>query len=117
MSRRLRTRAVATAIGAAALATSAAFGVGPAHATAQDDQFFKIVTDLNIPTTSAEEAGTVGRGVCDAVEKGKLEPARTVRGIMSQLMAKAGINKGQAANLVWGAVKIYCPQYSSIVGR
>jgi Protein of unknown function (DUF732) len=116
-SRRLSTRAMATAIGAAAVAASAAFGVAPAHADAQDDQFFTIVKDLNIPTTSAEEAGTVGRGVCDAVAKGKIEPARTVRGIMSQLMNKAGIDKGQAANLVWGAVKVYCPQYASLVGR
>ncbi|WKG02661.1 DUF732 domain-containing protein [Mycolicibacterium sp. HK-90] len=116
-SRRLSTRALATAIGAAALAASAAFGVAPAHATAQDDQFFTIVKDLGIPSNSAEEAGTVGRGVCDAFEKGRIEPARTVRGVINQLMSQAGIDKGQAANLVRGAVKIYCPQYASFLGR
>ncbi len=115
--RRLSTRAMATAIGAAALAASAAFGVAPAHADAQDDQFFTIVTDLKIPTNSADEAGQVGRGVCDALTKGRIEPARTVRGIIGQLQTKAGISKGQAANLVRGAVKVYCPQNAPLVGR
>ena len=103
-------------VGAACAAVALA-GAPAAHATAQDDQFYKIVQDLGIPSNSAEEAGTVGRGVCDAVDKGKIEPARTVRGIMNQLMTKADISKGQAANLVWGAVSVYCPQFSSIVGR
>ncbi len=87
---------MATAIGAAALAASAAFGVAPAHADPQDDQFVTIVNDLNIPTASPEEAGKVGRGVCDALTKGKIEPARTVRGVISQLMNQAGIDKHQA---------------------
>ena len=116
-SRRLSTRAMATAIGAAALAASATLGVAPAHADAQDDQFFTIVTDLKIPTTSAEEAGQVGRGVCDALTKGRIEPARTVRGVIAQLMSKAGIDKHQAANLVRGAVKVYCPQNAPYIGR
>ena len=116
-SRRLRTRAMAIAIGAAALAASAAFGVAPAHADTQDDQFFTIVNDLKIPTTSAKEASQVGRGVCDALTKGKIEPARTVRGVISQLMNQAGIDKHQAANLVRGAVKVYCPQNAPFVGR
>ncbi|OBG85288.1 hypothetical protein A5733_10670 [Mycobacterium sp. NS-7484] len=116
-SGRLSIRVTATAICAAAMAAGAAFGVAPAHANAQDDQFFTIVKDLGVPTNSAEEAGTVGRGVCDAVEKGKIEPARTVRGIINQLRNQAGIDKGQATHVVWGAVKVYCPQYASLVGR
>ncbi|MED5810756.1 DUF732 domain-containing protein [Mycolicibacterium sp. 050232] len=115
LSRRPRIRVFATAIGAVALAAS--FGVAPAHADAQDDQFFAIVNELKIPTTSAEEAGQVGRGVCDALTKGKIEPARTVRGVISQLMNQAGIDKHQAANLVRGAVKVYCPQNAAFVGR
>lgn len=117
LSRRPHTRVVATAVGAAMLAASAAFGVAPAHADAQDDQFYGIVKELNIPTNSAEEAGQVGRGVCDALTKGKIEPARTVRGVISQLMNQAGIDKHQAANLVKGAVKVYCPQNAPLVGR
>ncbi len=117
-SPRLSTRFMATTFGAAALATSAAFGVAPAHAdTAQDDQFFTIVKDLGVPANSAEEAGTAGRGVCDAITKGRIEPARTVRGVVSQLMAQTGIDKHQAVNLVRGAVKIYCPQNTSLIGR
>lgn len=116
-SRHLTTRVIATAIGASAIGAAMTLGVAPAHATPEDDRFYSIVKDLNIPTSSAEEAGQVGRGVCAAVDKGKIEPARTVRGIISQLMNQAGIDKGQAAHLVWGAVSVYCPQYSSIVGR
>ncbi|KWX24686.1 hypothetical protein AFM11_08435 [Mycolicibacterium wolinskyi] len=115
--RRLATRALATSVSAAALAAAMTLGIAPAHATPEDDKFFAIVKELGVATNSPEEAGTVGRGVCDAVDKGKIEPARTVRSIMNQLMNQAGIDKGQAANLVWGAVKVYCPQYSSIVGR
>lgn len=116
-SRRPGAHAMATAIGTVALAAAAAFGVAPAHADAQDDQFFTIVKDLNIPTTSAEEAGQVGRGVCEALTKGKIEPARTVRGVISQLRNQAGIDKHQAANLVRGAVKVYCPQNAPFIGR
>ncbi|MEX3645726.1 DUF732 domain-containing protein [Mycolicibacterium porcinum] len=114
-SRGVKTRVLATAVGVVAL--TASFGVSPAHADAQDDQFFTIVNDLKIPTTSPEEAGQVGRGVCDALTKGKIEPARTVRGVISQLMNQAGIDKHQAANLVRGAVKVYCPQNAAFVGR
>lgn len=116
-SRRPRTRAMATAVGAAMLTASVAFGAAPAHADTQDDQFFTFVKELNIPTNSAEEAGQVGRGVCDALTKGKIEPARTVRGVISQLMSQAGIDKHQAANLVRGAVRVYCPQNAPFVGR
>ncbi|MDH6198820.1 hypothetical protein M2272_005480 [Mycobacterium frederiksbergense] len=116
-SRHVPTRAIATAMSACVLTVATAFSIAPAHADSQDDRFLTIVEQLGIPTNSAEEAGTVGRGVCDAVEKGKIEPARTVRGIIGQLQAKAGISKGQAAKLVWGAVSVYCPQYSAIVGR
>ncbi|OLP04411.1 hypothetical protein BVU76_00375 [Mycolicibacterium porcinum] len=115
LSRCLSTRVLAAMIGAVAL--TASFSVAPAHADAQDDQFFTIVNDLKIPTTSPEEAGQVGRGVCDALTKGKIEPARTVRGVISQLMNQAGIDKHQAANLVKGAVKVYCPQNAPFVGR
>ncbi|MGV0745336.1 DUF732 domain-containing protein [Mycolicibacterium sp. XJ870] len=116
-SRRLTTRTIATALSACALSAAMTVSIAPAHASPEDDRFFAIVKELGIPTKSPEEAATVGRGVCDAVDKGKIEPARTVRGIMNQLRSQAGIDKGQAANLVWGAVSVYCPQYSSIVGR
>lgn len=117
LSRRVTSRTITTALGACALFAGLTVGIAPAHATPEDDKFYAIVKDLGVATNSPEEAATVGRGVCDAVEKGKIEPARTVRGIMNQLMNQAGIDKGQAAHLVWGAVSVYCPQYSSIVGR
>ncbi|MGV9799568.1 DUF732 domain-containing protein [Mycobacterium sp. NPDC003449] len=116
LSGRLTTRAIATSIGACACAAVMTVGVAPAYASPEDDRFVAIVKELGIPTNSPEEAAQVGRGICDAVERGKIEPARTVRGIIAQLMSK-GVEKGKAANLMWGAVDVYCPQYRSIVGR
>jgi Protein of unknown function (DUF732) len=84
--------------------------------TAQDQQFLKVVEQLNVPVNSDEDAIAIGQEICKAVEAGRIEPARTVRGVMGRLQGQ-GLNKGQAANLVWGAVSAYCPQYSSIVGR
>ncbi|MCP9270739.1 DUF732 domain-containing protein [Mycolicibacterium arenosum] len=98
---------------AAALLTSA-----PASAdiSAQDQQFLDVVKQLNVPVNSDADAITIGRDICTAVDAGKIQPASTVRGVMSRLQAQ-GLDKGQAANLVWGAVAAYCPQYRAIVGR
>ncbi|MDV3130356.1 DUF732 domain-containing protein [Mycobacterium sp. 21AC1] len=113
--RRLNMRIIAAGISTTTLTAAVMFGMAPAHASVEDDRFLAIVEELGIPTNSPEEAVQVGRQICDTVEAGKIEPARTVRGIMSQLTAK-GLKKGQATNLVWGAVGIYCPQYSALVG-
>jgi hypothetical protein len=109
-------RQTAWAVAAAAIASGMAFGIAPAHASVEDDRYLAIVEELKIPG-SPEAAIQVGHEICNAVEAGKIEPARTVRGVISHLMNQAGINKGQAANLVRGAVSVYCPQYTSLVGR
>lgn len=114
--RRLNRRFIAAAISTSTLAAAMTFGIAPAHASVEDDRFLAIVEELGVPTNSPEEAVQVGHQICDTVAAGKIEPARTLRGMMSQLMAK-GLDKGQSANLVWGAVGIYCPQYSALVGR
>lgn len=105
-------------IAAAAVAGAALFTAGPAWAdlSPQDQQFLKVVQELNVPVNSDADAIAIGQEICKAVDAGKIQPASTVRGVMSRLQGQ-GLNKGQAVNLVWGAVAAYCPQYSSIVGR
>ncbi|GAB5895437.1 MULTISPECIES: DUF732 domain-containing protein [Mycolicibacterium] len=114
--RHLPARVIATALSACALFAAMAFGIAPAHASTEDDRFLEIVKQLNVPMNSPEEAIQAGHGICDKVAAGKIEPARTVRSILSQLTSN-GLEKGVAVNLIWGAVDVYCPQYRSLVGR
>ncbi|AKS32444.1 DUF732 domain-containing protein [Mycolicibacterium goodii] len=109
-------RRTVLAVTAAAVSVGMTVGVAPAHASVEDDRYLAIVEQLKIPG-SPEAAIQVGHEICSAVEDGKIEPARTVRGVITHLMNQAGISKGQAAGLVRGAVGVYCPQYTSLVGR
>jgi hypothetical protein len=106
-----------------ALVAGAALGAGlttatPAWAdvTAQDQQFLDIVEQLEVPVNSDEDAIKIGREVCQSMDAGRVEPVRTVRGLVGGLQNQ-GLDKGKAANLVRGAVVTYCPQYGSLVGR
>ena len=111
------TRAIATSITTGALIAAMVFGAVPAHADPADDaRFLDIVKQLNVPMESPDQAIQAGHGICDKVAAGKIEPARTVRGILGQLTA-SGLQKGVAVNLIWGAVDVYCPQYRPLVGR
>lgn len=91
------------------------FGAPSANATSDDD-FLKIVSELGVPTNSPADAVQIGHDICNAVEAGQLQPGSTVRGVVSRLMAQ-GLEKGQAVHLVWGAVSVYCPRYTPLVGR
>lgn len=105
------------AISAASLSVAVAVGYGTAHATTpEDDAFLSIVKQLNIPVPSPDDAIQVGRGICTALDAGKVEPAPTVRGIVSSLTSK-GLEKSQAVGLLRGAVSVYCPQYRALVAR
>jgi hypothetical protein len=109
---------IVAVVSSAAIASAALWTAAPAWAdlSPQDQQFLKVVEQLNVPVNSDADAIAIGQEICKAVDAGKIQPASTVRGVMSRLQGQ-GLNKGQAANLVWGAVAAYCPQYSSIVGR
>lgn len=109
-------RRTTLAITAAAVAVGMTAGIAPAHASVEDDRYLAIVEQLKVPG-ARDAAIQVGHEICTAVEAGKIEPARTVRGIITHLMNQAGISKGQAAGLVRGAVSVYCPQYTALVGR
>lgn len=117
ITRRFATAVLSASIAAAAVST-AVVSASPAWAdvTAQDQQFLSVVEQLNVPVNSDEDAIAIGQEICKAVEAGRIEPARTVRGVMGRLQNQ-GLDKGQAVNLVWGAVAAYCPRYGSIVGR
>jgi hypothetical protein len=108
--------ALVATIAAASLSVAVAFGYGSAHATPADDAFISIVKQLNIPMPSTDDAIQAGRGICSAMDAGRIEPAPTIRGVISSLMSK-GLDKGQSVGLLRGAVSVYCPQYTALVAR
>ena len=116
LTRRFPRGALVATIAAASLSVAITFGYGSAHATPEDDAFISIVEQLNIPMPSTDEAVQVGRGICKAMDAGKIEPAPTVRGVISSLMSQ-GLDKGQSVGLLRGAVSVYCPQYTALVSR
>ncbi len=117
IARRFSKRALAATMAASAFGVAITVGVPSAGATSDEDRrFLEIVKELNVPTNSPEEAVQVGREICNTMAAGQIEPARTVRGMLNTLMGQ-GLEKGQAIHLVWGAVDVYCPRYSSLVGR
>jgi len=104
------------AIATASLSVAVTVGTGSANATPEDDAFVGIVKQLNIPVPSTDDAVQVGRGICSAMDAGRVEPAPTVRGVVSSLRSK-GLDKGQSVGLLRGAVSVYCPQYTALVAR
>lgn len=103
-------------IAAASLSVAFTFGYGSAHATPEDDAFISIVKELDIPVPSSDDAIQVGRGICSAMDAGRIEPAPTIRGVISSLKSK-GLDKGQSVGLLKGAISVYCPQYRALVAR
>ncbi len=116
LTRRFPRAALVATIAAASLSVAITFGYGSAHATPEDDAFIGIVKQLNIPVPSPDDAIKVGRGICTAMDAGRVEPAPTVRGVISSLMSK-GLDKGQSVGLLRGAISVYCPQYTALVAR
>jgi hypothetical protein len=108
--------AVVATIAAASLGAAITFGSGSAYATPEDDAFIGIVKQLNIPMPSTDDAIQVGRGICSAMDAGRIEPAPTIRGVVSSLRSK-GLDKGQSVGLLRGAISVYCPQYTALVAR
>lgn len=114
---RASTRTLAGVLTAAALWSGAAFAAPVAGAnTPADEKYLDLVAQLEIPVASDEAAINIGNEICTMLDAGRIEPHRTVRGVLSRLMSQ-GLSKGQAANLMWGATGTYCPQFSNIVGR
>lgn len=116
LTRRFRKGALVATIAAASLSVAISFGYGSAHATPEDDAFISIVKQLNIPVNSPDDAVQVGRQICTAMDAGAIEPAPTIRGVISTLRSK-GFDKGQSVGLLRGAVSVYCPQYTPLVAR
>lgn len=116
LTRRFRKGALVATIAAASLSVAITFGYGSAHATPEDDAFISIVKQLNIPVNSPDDAVQVGRQICTAMDAGAIEPAPTIRGVISTLRSK-GFDKGQSVGLLRGAVSVYCPQYTPLVAR
>ncbi|HKV21593.1 MAG TPA: DUF732 domain-containing protein [Mycobacterium sp.] len=118
MRARLSTnRALTGLVAVPAFAAAIVCGMPAAGAITDEDQrFVDYVAEIKVPTNSPEEAIQVGREVCRTMDAGQLEPARTLRGMVSTLTGK-GLEKGQAVQFIRAAVATYCPQYTAIVGR
>lgn len=117
LARLFTKRVLAAVIAVFAFGAAMAAGVPTASAITDEDQhFIDFVQELNIPTNSPDETIQVGREICNTVAAGQVEPARTLRGMVSTLTGK-GLEKGQAVQRIRAAVGTYCPQYTAIVGR
>jgi hypothetical protein len=116
-TRRFPKAALAATIATASLSVAMTFGLGSAQATPDEDAaFVAIVKQLNIPMPDPDQAIQVGQGVCTAMDSGRIEPAPTIRGIISTLTSK-GLDRGQAVGFLRGAISVYCPQYTPLVAR
>lgn len=82
----------------------------------KDQRFVDYLEEIKVPTNSPDEAIQIGREICQTMDAGQIEPARTLRGMVTTLTGK-GLQKGQAVQLIQAAVATYCPQYTPIVGR
>lgn len=116
LTRRFPRGALVATIAAASLGVAITVGSGSAHASPEDDAFIGIVKQLNIPMPSTDDAIQVGRSICTAMDAGRIEPAPTIRGVISSLRSK-GLDKGQSVGLLRGAISVYCPQYTALVAR
>ena len=109
--------ALAGMVAACAFGAAIVTGMPAAGAISDEDQrFVDYVAEIKVPTNSPEETIQIGREVCKTMDAGQLEPARTLRGMVSTLTGK-GLQKGQAVQFIRAAVATYCPQYTAIVGR
>ena len=119
----MNTRHAGLKIIAAGVTASAAmatlFLVSPiAHATEADDQFLSVITNLGLEFATPDEAIEAGNNVCDIVAEGSannISPPEIRTSIIESLPGE-GLEDPTAAQLMWGAVNAYCPQYNAVVG-
>ena len=65
-----------------------------------------------------QQAIDAGRGVCGTISSSQasgVSPEEIRSTIVTELQSK-GLDGGQAANFMWAAADIYCPQYNDVVG-
>jgi hypothetical protein len=111
------TRLMAVAAGTAA-SVAVLMGAPIAHATEADDQFLAVVANLGLEFATPDEAVEAGNNVCDIVSEGSannISPAEIRSSIITSLRGE-GVDNAVAAQLMWGAVDAYCPQYNAVVG-
>lgn len=116
-SRRRPLIVAAGAFASTALAI-ALMGSSIANATEADDQFLAVVANLGIEFATPDEAVAAGNNVCDIVAEGtanNVSPPEIRASIINSLLDE-GLDNAAAANLMWGAVDAYCPQYNAVVG-
>lgn len=115
-----KSRTARTAAGTIAATTAmvaAMLGAAVAGADTDDDQFVDIATHLGVKFSSTQAAGEAGRGMCNHIAAGVSQGAddAAIRSGLITGLSDAGLADGQAADLVRGAVKTYCPRYGDVV--
>lgn len=112
-----RTRLAVVAAGTVA-SVAVLMGSPIANATDADDQFLAVVANLGLEFATPDDAVEAGNNVCDIVSEGSandISPAEIRSSIIESLLSE-GVDNAMAAQLMWGAVNAYCPQYHAVVG-
>ena len=104
----------------APVALAAAMSLSPATANAstEDQRLLDTVGNLEIQFGAPQQAIDAGRGVCGTISSGQasgVSQEELAGTIVSGLQSK-GLDGAQAANFMWAATDIYCPQYNDVVG-
>lgn len=109
---------IASIVAAAALAMPLSIGTPGAHATDPDSQFLALLNTLGVDFASEEQAVEMGNNICGIVAEGAangVDPTR-VRADLVQSLQAEGLPPAQAAAMMQGAVRAYCPGYQAVVG-
>lgn len=116
MSRR-RVRLTIITAAASATMTTLFMGSPIAHATEADDQFHSVLTNLGIEFATPDEATAAGNNICDIVAEGSANniSATEIRSSIVESLREEGLTDPTAAQLMFGAVNAYCPQYDAVV--
>lgn len=108
-----------SAIAAGALVFAAVVVDSPsAHATPADDQFLTVIANLGLEFATSDDAIEAGNNVCDIVAEGSannVDPVQIRSDVINSMLGE-GLTEASAAQLMWGAVDAYCPQYNPVVG-
>ncbi|BBX15147.1 DUF732 domain-containing protein [Mycolicibacterium duvalii] len=110
--------AVSSIIVAATASVPVLLGMHTAHATDPDTEFVALLSTLGVNFASEEQAVEMGNNICGIVAEGAangVDPARVQLDLVQSLQGD-GLDAAQAAALMQGAVRAYCPGYQAVVG-
>ncbi len=105
-------------VGAVALAAVVSLSPTTADASTEDQRLLDVVANLEIQFGAPQQAIDAGRGVCGTIASAQasgVSPEEIRSTIVSGLQSR-GLDGAQAANFMWAAADIYCPQFNDVAG-